>query len=319
MTKIDTIQFSTSLDYLRDIDYNHFKTNKISKPNGLEIINHSLMSKKIGVDSISINETLNIIKVKASSKLLGSNYKKGICLSTIEQFTSEINKMGIILDQDYINDCSLKQVDIKNDLSLTKEISCYTNSMNHLIAPKFHKTLYKTGISFNEMIKATPTRLTSYDKWTELSLPKNKAFLKLHPILANHFKDILRIESRLSKKATILKYFKSYSLIDILNHKNLNHTIFKKIVDNQINYEPTYNTLEMTNTEEKNFAQIYLLNQQYNGDFNLILNHIKGKLGKTTKATYQRGAIKKYLAIIKNSNNNETLENITEILNALKQ
>lgn len=294
-----------------------FKTSTINKPNGLEIINHSLLDKRIGLDTISINQTFQTVKIKGSSKLLGSNYKKGISISTIEQFTDEINKSGIELDQEYINDCSLQRVDIKNDLSLTKDAKYYIDAMNHLTAPKFYKTSYKTGISFNETISTNPIRLSGYNKGIELST-KNKSFLKQYPILVNQFQGVLRVESSLPRTSVIKKYFGSNSLVDILSYNGLNHTVFKKIIDNQISFKPNYNTLEMTNTEEKNFAQIYLLNDKYNGDFNSILRHIKRKLGKNTKASYQRGQIKKYLAIINNNKNNETIENIREILDALK-
>jgi hypothetical protein len=318
LTTIDTISFTTHLDYLKDIDFNNFNTSTINKPNGLKIVNHSLLEKRIGLDSISINETFQTIKIKASSKLLGSNYKKGISISTIEQFTDEINKSGIELDQEYINDCSLQRVDVKNDLSLTKDAKYYIDAINHLTAPKFYKTPYKTGISFKETISTNPIRFIGYSKGVELLATTNKFFLKQYPMLANQFQGVLRIESGLPRRAIIKKYFGSNSLVDILSYSGLNHTVFKKIIDNQISFKPIYNTLEMTNTEEKNFAQIYLLNDKYNGDFNSILSHIKGKLGKNTKASYQRGQIKKYLAIINNSKNNETIESIREVLVALK-
>jgi len=224
----------------------------------------------------------------------------------------------LILDNDYINDCNLFKVDIKDDLRLTKDVQTYINVMNHLTAPKFFKTPYETGIAFNEKINTNPIRFVGYNKGVEIIKTKNKDFLRQYPSLANQFKDYVRLESRLPKVGAIKKYFGSNSLVDVLNHKSFNYEIFNKVVDNQTNFKATYNTLEMTNTEEKNFAQIYLLNDKYNGDFNSILNHIKDKLGKNTKATYQRNQIKKYLAIINNSKDNETLENIREIANALK-
>tara|TARA_R110000751_G_scaffold100068_2_gene193763 strand:- start:61625 stop:62587 length:963 start_codon:yes stop_codon:yes gene_type:complete len=319
LTTIDTISISTSVDYIKDIDFNKFRISTTNNPNGLKIVNHSLLEKKIGLDSISINETFGTIKIKASSKILGSDYEKGVSLNTIDRFVDEINKSGIKLDQDYIADCELYRVDIKNDLTLKKEVKYYINAMSHLIAPKFNKTLYKSGISFNESIIKNPIRFTGYNKGIELLETKNKSFLKQYPTLINEFQNVLRLESRLLRKGTIKKYFGSYSLMDILNHKGLNFEVFNKIVDNQTNFKSIYNTLGMTNTEEKNFAQIYLLNDEYNGDFNSILNHIKGKLGSKTKATYQRNQIKKYLAIIKNSNNNETQANLIEIINSLKE
>ena len=74
----------------------------------------------------------------------------------------------------------------------------------------------------------------------------------------------------------------------------------------------------MTNTEEKNFAQIYYLNDYYNGDFESIIKHIKSKLGKNTKATYQRNLVKKNLSMINNADDNFSHERIEEIRQALK-
>jgi len=212
---------------------------------------------------------------------------------------------------------NLFKVDVKDDLRLKNEVLTYINAMNLLTAPKFNKTTYKTGISFNESIITNPIRFVGYNKGLEISSTKNKDFLKQYPTLINQFRDCLRIESNLRKIGTIRKYFGSNSLIDILSHRNLNYEIFNKIVDSQTNFKPIYDTSKMTNTEEKNFAQIYLLNNIYNGDFNSILNHIKEKLGKNTKATYQRKQIKKHLAIINNSKSVETLDNIREIADAL--
>ncbi len=320
MTTIDTVSFTTSIDYLEDADNSKFKNSKIYNPkNGLIISKRYLLNKKIGLKSVTINENSDAIIISASSKLLGVDYKRGISLNTIEQFTDEINKLGLVLDKDYINDCKVLRTDIKDDLRLTKDVQAYINGMNHLTAPKFFKTPYETGIAFNERIKTNPVRFVGYNKGLEILRTENKDFLAQYPSLINQFKDNVRFESRLPKVGAIKKYFGSNSLIDILSHKGFNYEIFNKVVDNQTNFIATYNTLEMTNTEEKNFAQIYLLNDKYNGDFNGILNHIKGKLGSKTKTTYQRNQIKKYLAIINNSKDNETLENIREIIDALKK
>ena len=74
----------------------------------------------------------------------------------------------------------------------------------------------------------------------------------------------------------------------------------------------------MTNVEEKNFAQIFYLNGFYNGDFESIMRHIKSKLGKNTKATYQRNLVKKYLSMINNATDDFYLEKIDEIRELLK-
>jgi len=53
----------------------------------LKTTKHYLLNKKIGLNGITINEKSDAIVINASSKLLGKDYKRGISLNTIEQFT----------------------------------------------------------------------------------------------------------------------------------------------------------------------------------------------------------------------------------------
>lgn len=316
MTQLDTIEFTTKTDFIQSMDSNKFNVSQIIKPNGLKIINHSLNERRPGINKLYINETFGKIKVNVSSKILKDNYVNGISIDTLDQLLYELNNTGIELHKDFINTCEVNKTDVKNDLKLTNEIDGYINTLNQLIAPKFIKTKYDTGIVFNEKIKAQPIRLTGYSK--EYELKQNKIFYKELPHLVKLFDDVLRIESRLSTKATVNKYFKSNNLIEILNTSCINYNILDKIINHQTNFKPFINTLKMTNVEEKNFAQIFYLNGFYNGDFESIMRHIKSKLGKNTKATYQRNLVKKYLSMINNATDDFYLEKIDEIRELLK-
>jgi ubiquitin len=266
---------------------------------------------------VSINDNNSTIKIKVSSKILGVDYLKGINRNTIEQVRQEINKTGIILKPDFINNSILNLIDIKNDLRLSLEPNNYMQALNLLTSPKFTKAKYPTGITFNENIKSNQLRLTAYGKEYEMKL--NKAFYNEFPSLINSFDNVLRLESRFSSRKTIRKYFNNCNLLKILNSKNVNYNSLLKIIDNQTSITPVFNTKTMKNTDEKNFTQIYYLNDIYNGDFNAIMNHIKSKLSSNTKATYQRTKVKTYLAMINNSKEQSTLPNIIELQNALKE
>lgn len=318
MTSIDTIEFTTNTDFIKSVDSNKFIVTNISKPNGLKFTNYSLNNKPMGINKISINDLNNTIRINASSKILGMNYNKGINNNTLDQFINEINKTGIELDQDFIYDCSVNKTDVKNDINLTNDINDYLNTLNQLTAPKFYKTKYDTGIVFNEKIISQPIRLTGYSKKDEIKQASKKDLYKMFPQLIYLLNDTMRIESRLPTKATVKKYFKSNNLIDILNTSLINYQILNKIIDSQTNFKPLVNTYNMTNTQEKNYAQIYYLNEYYNGDFNSIMNHIKSKLSKRTKATYQRNIVLENLAMINNSDDN-FLNNIEEIKRKLKE
>lgn len=317
MTKLDTIELTTSADYIQSLDTAKFTRSNITKSNGKSIINYSLDKKSTGIHRVSVNKTHNKVKFKISSKILGLNYSKGISLETIEEVVMQVNKNGIILRPEFINDCILNSVDVKNDLELSLMPYNYIQSLNHLIAPKFTKARYPSGISFNENIQQNAIRQTVYDKGFEMQ--KNKNFYKEFPSLTKEFEKTLRIESRLSSRATIRKYFKSNNLIEVLDSSNLNYIILNKIIDNQTKINSVLKTQEMNNSQEKNFTQVYYLNDIYNGDFSSIMTHIKGKLSANTKPSYQRKQVKKYLAMINNAKDQDSMQNIKEIQNALKE
>ncbi|WP_157972888.1 hypothetical protein [Aureibaculum luteum] len=261
-----------------------------------------------------MNYDSDTVRINLSSKILGLDYPKGICIDTIEQVVTNINKSGIVLLPDFIKYSTLKSVDVKNDLKLSSPKN-YIQSLNNLIAPNFTKAKYPSGITFNENIQRTPLRLTGYLKGYEML--KHKSFYKHYPTLLGVFDDVLRIETRLSKMATIRKYLKSTNLVDVLNFKNLNYNTLTKIIDNQTKIQSILNTTNMTNPQEKNFAHIFYLNDIYNGDFESIMRHIKSKLSKNTKATHQRKVVKYNLALINNSKNQDTMQNIKEMQEAL--
>jgi len=317
LTRLDTIEFTTHTDFIQSMDSSCFTVSNIDKPNGKHIVNYSLYNKKLGINKIIVNETFNYVKINASSSLLGLNYSQGICLNTLDEFIDKLNSIGLVLDKEFIIDCTIKKADIKNDLSLSKSPVDYISTLNQLTAPKFIKTKYPSSIVFNESIKTSPTRLTGYDKEYEMQL--KKSFYYKYPELLGDFDNVLRIESRLSKPLTIRKYFGSNQLLDILNSSNLNYQILNKIINNQTKFNPLINTSQMKNTEEKNLAHIYYLNDRYNGDFQSIFNHIKSRLGGNTKASYQRKQALKYLAMINNANDDYSKENIEEIKSALKE
>ncbi|TXG36986.1 hypothetical protein [Seonamhaeicola maritimus] len=316
MTRLDTIEFTTKTDFIKSMDSKYFNVSHIKKNNGLNIINHTLNKRKLGVNKLSINSTFGTVKIGVSSKVLKDNYIKGICTDTLDQLLDEINNTGLELHKDFIHYSFVNKADVKNDLKLLNNTEDYINTLNQLIAPNFIKTKYDTGIVFNEKIQTKPIRLTVYSK--EYEMQQSKTFYKEYPQLTNVFNNVLRIESRLPTKATVNKYIKSNSLLDILNTSGINYQIVDKIINHQINFKPYLNTFKMTNSGEKNFAQIYYLNDYYNGDFESIIKHIKSKLGKNTKATYQRNLVKKYLSMINNVDDNFCLEKIEEIKLALK-
>lgn len=319
MTSIDTIRLTTHTDYIQGLDSSLFYTSEIDKNNGLKFKTYSLEKKPIGISKLTINDLNDEVNIKLSSKILGSNYKEGICLNTLDQLRYELNKLGIEFSQDFIQSCIVKYVDVKNDLELSKDVNQYITSLDFLNAPRFIKTKYDTSVVFHEKIKTNPIRFTGYSKYDEIQDNKNKAFYKSFPELPIQFENVLRIESRMPNGSTVKKHFGSNNLLQILNKADVNYEILNKVIDNQTKTKPLLNLSKMTNTQEKKLGQIYLLNDQYNGDFDSIYKHIKNKYGKNTKVTGLKREIKEMLAIISNSRKDYNQENIIEMMSALKQ
>ncbi len=316
MTTFDTIEFTTPTYYIQDMDNYKFEVTHITKSNGLEIVNKTLKQNTLGLHKVSINETNNTVKIKVSSKILKDNYYQGISNNTLEQFVYEINQTGIVLDADFTKDCSLKYVDVKNDILVTDSFINYKNSLNNIVAPKFTKTMYDTGIVYHEKIKTHPIRLTCYSK--EHELMQNKQFYNSFPSCIYQFENVLRFETRFPKIATINKYFESNQLLSVLSATNINYNIFDKILNKQTDFKPIVNILKMTNSEEKNFAQIYLLSEIYNGDFESIVKHLDSRYSRNTKHNL-RGFVKECLFLINNAKDNLITNNINEIKQGLKE
>lgn len=317
MTKLDTIQLTTSTDFIQDWNNKLFKISKTYKPNGLELINHTLNTKSYGINKININQTFEQMSLNISSKILGKNYFKGICLETIEQLIEELAKKGLKLDKEFINQSQLKFADVKNDLSLTNQnTSLYFSTLSTLIAPKFVKTTYDTGISFNEKAKTNPIRCTIYDK--QIEIQNDKAFFKSINFNLPKY-TLLRFESRFAKASTIKKYFKSNNFFEVLSKSNINSSIFDKIINKQTNFKPMIYNNEITKSEEKNFAYTFYLNTLYNGNFEQIVKHIKSKHSSNTKIPGLKSQVTKHLSIINNSNNDYNANMLNEIIDNLKE
>ena len=315
LIKLDTLTLITSTDFIQSMDTGSFRQSKIIKPNGLNILNHTLNTKPKGLKRLSVNETFGKVNLSVSSKILGQNYHKGICLKTLDQLRDEVAKYGLTLNRDFIYDSDLKYVDVKKDIETSNtNTSLYLSTLSSLVASKFVKATYDNGISFNEKIKTNPIRCTIYDK--QVKMKKDKSFFKN----INYTKSengLLRFETRLPKVATIKKYFKSNKLIDVLYKSNFNSQVFEKIIDGQTKFKAMINTSEMTNAQEKNFAQIFYLNTLYNGNFQQIINHIKSKYRSKTKVTGLRAKIKKQLYKINNSKKDFKLQLLNEIREGL--
>lgn len=310
MSVLDSMSFDMPIEAMKSINDLYFKTSKILIGDNQIAENKTLNVNKLGIEKLVINRNRDIISIKVNSKILGLNYPQGFCLNTLEQVIDEINTTGIVLNKDFFNDVMLKSCDLKNDIILDDTISKYITSLNHLTAPKLRKTLYPSGIVF-QGITAKSVRTTFYCKSLEI---KNSLYNKIYPQMKDYFNNCLRMESRFITKEKIIQHFDSNNIIDILNTKDINNNILKKIIGNQLTLPKLFDTFSMTNAEEKKFCQAKYLHEQYKGDYKMAAQHIKNKLGRNTKASTQMQDLNKYYNIINNSKCDFLQSCINEIL-----
>lgn len=309
--KVDTFSMSTSTANIQDFNKSIFTHSVIKKPNDLIISNYTLATKLMGIEKININETFENINITLNSKLLGKNYYKGFCIDTLEETLSKLNATGLKLDPYYLTDSIIKRVDITDDILISKRTGEYINSLNHLIAPKFFKTCYDTGIVFKEKLKSQKLYTTFYSK--DYHSNQDKKFFKIYPKQLDYFQDRLRMETKLMTGSTVKKHLKTNNLLHILAQDSINLKVLDRLIGKQFEFPLKFETNNYSTSEEKNLIYTNYLNNLYNADRGQMVVHIKNKLSKRTKATYQLKQLDKYLSIINNNRTNSIKDNIEEL------
>lgn len=309
--KLDTISLSTSIKNLQDFDKSRFTYSEIHKPNGLIVNNYALVRDGFGLERLNINMTYETVSLIVNSKILNENYSQGFVTNTLDQLLSELNNRGAKLNPDCLANCKLKRIDVTDDIPISKAPSVYFNALNHIIAPKFFKTVYDSGIVFKEKIANQFLHNTFYSK--EFPTVQDRKFFRANPIAEQNFRDSIRMETKLSSASTIRKYLGNRNLTEILEERSINSLVLDKIIGKQFNF-PSFICLDdLSSTEEKNLIYAQYLSTTYNGDRKKIADHIQRKLGKRTKASYQLQQLDKHLAILQNNKESFILDDINEL------
>ncbi|WP_299154792.1 hypothetical protein [uncultured Christiangramia sp.] len=313
--KLDTVSLSLHTDYIINHNKTNYNHSQIRKPNGAVIDNYSLVTKSFGFESVCVNETYDYANLKFNSKILKDNYYKGICLETLDQIIDEIENHGLKLDPAFLDDSNIKMVHITDDISVLQHPAIYINALNNLIAPKFYKTVYDEGITFNEAIKNEKLYITVYGK--EYQIKQDRRFFKAYPRQIDYFKNKLRVETKLSTRKTIHKHLDSYTLPEILASDSPNAHFLDKVIENQLSFPSIFSCGNISCTEEKNLIYSKYLFDLYNGNRKAIVKHIKNRLSIGTNPTYQLKQLDSYLAIIANSEDLFLKDNLNELRSKL--
>lgn len=307
--KLDTVQFTTSVDYLINFDRDKFYENDITRRKN-KIINYSLDKKPYGIEMLSINENSGSIKVKINSKILGKNYFKAIQLNTLDQVIDNLNNTGIRLDPSFINDASVREIHVTDDIRVF-DPNATILAFQHLLAPKFIKTAYNNeGVVFKENIQ-NGLYTTIYNKHYQMR--KDRKFFKQNPNLTKQVDNMLRIESKLNRSNLITKYTGGGSLPEILSQDSPNGLILNKVIAGQTLYK-TNLLHNISWKDQKTIAMAKFLIDQYNGNFDLIKEHLRSQVGKKTKPNYLINQYKNACFYLLNSEHPNIFEPITEIL-----
>ncbi|MFD0977845.1 hypothetical protein [Salinimicrobium gaetbulicola] len=309
--KLDTIQLKTHTGYLQDFDRSRFNHARIKKVNDLVVDNYSLAVKSFGMESLNVNETFDFVALQVNSKILKDQYSEGITINTLERLLAEVSALGVKLDPSFLEDCDLKRIDVADDISVTAPASSYFNSLNHLIAPKFYKTTYDSGIVFKEKIASQKLYTTFYSK--ESPSIQDKRFFKEYAKAALGFKNKIRMETKLSTAGTIKKYLSTSTLPEILQDTTLNAVAFDKIINGQLDFPGSITAENLTLTEEKHLIYAQYLFSFYKGDHKRIVEHVKRKVPSKTGTYYQLRQIERFLSILSNSKDSSIHANIEEV------
>lgn len=220
-------------------------------------------------------------------------------LNTFRQCLLNIENLNICkLDIDkIIENCYFNKLHITKDvdLKLTSEILDRLNQYNgEYRRYKWHR--YTDGILFTKDVKAVDCResITIYNKEAEISLYRNKTFLKqtgAEQSILNYFQGKTRFEIKLENKRKIMKELEisNTDFHSVMNtNKNILLSLFNKIFDADTSHKS--NTIQINNIVDYGLWCIIRYHkfdlrsiEQEIKDISLYSNKTKGALGKQMK------------------------------------
>tara|TARA_R110002126_G_scaffold9042_1_gene41429 strand:- start:4341 stop:5255 length:915 start_codon:yes stop_codon:yes gene_type:complete len=301
-----------SIDYRKDWDNSKFDE-VVTYKNESTSSYLKMINKPIGLESLGIGN--NNISIKVNARILNENYGKGFCLDTVEQLRDTLKRYGIELNQDFIKESTLSLVHIKNDVQL--DIEDLLNDFTMINPNKHFKLTRDNNITFESINKHDRMSLNIYGKYCEMN--NNKSKYKGLDIDINSFKDTSRVESKLNDYRTVKKYLGTRNMMDILNQTNINSIILNNILKGQPMETPQLDLSQFKTISQLNdLALTKLLYDQFNGNYDLMKQELKKRLGKNTKATYQTNKIKNLLPLVQ-SPGGRKLNSIIELKEILKE
>ena len=300
--KFDTVKFVTNSQYLQTINQDYFK-HEIDMATG-EIKSVEFNSRRhqdiIPFELyISVNYQSQKMTIEFSSKILLQNYPQLISNENFEQCLLNIENLGIctldidgIIKDSYFNKLHItKDVDLELNSEILDQLNLYTGDYRRYKWDRYSNN----AIQFTKNVTAKDCKdsIIVYNKETEISLPKNKAFLNLTnnaDAIKEYFKGKTRFEVKMETQRKIRKDLEiEDTAVNRVLHteKNVVLSQFNKVFIKGKEDEPISHKIK-----PNNILDYGLLNtiRFYNGDMQKIEQEIKdfGLYGANSRGAMNR-------------------------------
>lgn len=223
MIRLDSTKIEVPIGTIKQRNYSCFQSCIIEDDKQREVKRTAELKpdvKVVGLNSLKLDYLNNLCLLQVSSKLLYDNYAEGINKNNIEQLLQNIAGTGIIEFEPYsfIEQGSILQTDETHHVHKENILKEWPSIMEALASacvntrytPAEYSTRNNKGIVYSTDHKSKKNRLIMYAKHVELSMGKNKPFLKMcaNPLkVLEGAKDVLRIEANNTCFKTIRERF----------------------------------------------------------------------------------------------------------------
>lgn len=263
MLTIDSMTIAISSDLVKITD-KYFEST--TSPDGEITKMQAVIPNGIfGISSIEVDLIWHILRIKVSSKILLGKYIEGININNIDEVIAKINHTNIIwLPNDNLCNYKVHFCDVKIDYKGSQPMHNYFTALSFIRHSKYSTKLYQTknkytGVVFTNQIKSNKTYLKFYDKYSELELSKNQNFAKHLGNNIDCFKNVIRIEYRLTTFKQIKKQLcnnDDNNLHNVLNSiANPIADLFKELTQN-CNIDTKYDTNNRNINTAKEFIHL---------------------------------------------------------------
>ena len=318
--------------HVRDLNDKAFKTNFIEDKAGISRPQKILKDefRPIGCSSFSFYPDSNTAILEGSAKILKDDYRSGICLATLDHFSSAYNGAAFQLDNEWVHDSIMYKFDVTQNIKPT-DLARSINDLRLLSLNDDYimNVIKDTTVEFKGKAKSNPHKQKLYLKMPELLKKKNKHIIKLiSPKTVNSFLGDLRVERSFTVFSDMRdglsipqRVDNSIYLMDVLKSSaKPNLTLLKTISSCQLPLfavDPKYDEYKRWEDVVKwNGIKNIIIDCKY--DLNILMNRVKDKYTGKGKPTRYRKIYAKYIAELKaNSTPNTLTSSIQEILDQL--